>query len=338
MPPHPRRVAPLVLGTALATILLVAPVAAQDETQPPEGSLPPAACDVLTADEVSDAFGEALTLVDGSGASCQFDSDIAAGRALFVFTNLDEGDIDSLRPLLCEEDPSVSPAPSSPPCTDLAIAGKPAMFSEAFGLLLHVESDAGHTFWVQLVGDPIEGVDARTAMAAVAELALPRIGVMPASTAGPTEPSAPLEQDEELEALYPAEIAGSALTVETRRGESALVDTEPDIRQLMLDALAAQGRSVGDLSIGFGTTDDGAIQIVTLRVRGTDIRPFVADLLGAFIDGPAPSMTPEGVAPGKDVSSITQDGQQVYVYPRDDVLWLVAADGAALVETFTLLP
>ncbi len=53
------------------------------------------------------------------------------------------------------------------------------MFSDAFGLLLHVESDAEHTFWVQLVGDPIEGVDARTAMAAIAELAVPRLGSVP---------------------------------------------------------------------------------------------------------------------------------------------------------------
>jgi hypothetical protein len=326
------------LGLALATALLAAPVAAQDETLPPEGSLPPAACDVLTAEEVSTAFGETLTLAGGSGAECQFDSDIAAGRTLFVFTNLDEGDIDSLRPLLCEEDPSVSPAPSAPPCTDLSVAGKPAMFSDAFGLLLHVESDAEHTFWVQLVGDPIQGVDARTAMAAIAELAVPRLGSVPVASVGPTETEAALERDDELAALYPTDIAGSALTVETRRGESALVDTEPDIRQLMVDALTAQGRSIEDLSIGFGASDDGAVQIVALRVRGADIRPFVADLLGAFINGPVPSMTPQGVAAGKDVSSITQDGQQVYVYPRDDVLWLVAADGAPLAETFARLP
>jgi hypothetical protein len=336
MRPDPRRLTGLVLGVALATATIAAPSLAQDESPAPDGSLAPAVCDVLTADEVSAAFGEPLTLSSGDGITCEFDSDIAGGRSLFVFTNLDDGDIESLRSLLCESDPGASPAPSEAPCKDLTVASHPAMLSDAFGLILHVQPDPAHTFWVQLVGDPIEGVDAETAMVAIAELAVPRLGNLPAPTAQPSE--AALETDTELEALFPTDIAGSSMTVQSAHGESALVNTDEDLKQLVLDALSAHGKTVEDLSIAFGTTDDGAVQVIAMRVRGADIQPFTQDLIGAFIDGPVPSMTPEGVAAGKDVSSFTQDGQQIFVYPKGEILWMVAADGAALIETFARLP
>jgi hypothetical protein len=327
------------LGVALATTVLAAPVAAQDETAPPDESLAPAVCDILTAEDVSAALGETLTLADGTGIACQFDADYEALRFLSLFTSLTEDTSrEDLVGFLCSA--SETPAPSAVPCGQEVPVGSStgSYFPDAFGSMLYLDIGNGDLLAMQLVGEPLEGVDKLEALTTLGALALPRVGDVPAPTSEPTETAAALERDDELAALFPADIAGSPLTIETRRGESALVDTEADIKQLMLDALAAQGKSVEDLSIGFGFSDDGSVQIIALRIRGADVRPAVGSLLGAFTNGPVPSMTPQGVAAGKDVSSITQDGEQVYVYPKDDILWLVVADDAPLIETFARLP
>ncbi|MET0772069.1 MAG: hypothetical protein ABWZ82_03210 [Candidatus Limnocylindrales bacterium] len=335
MRPDMRRVAPLMLGVALATTILAAPVAAQDETFPPEESLPPPVCDILTADEVSAALGETLTLAYGESTWCQFEA--APERILGLYTSIAEGVTrQEMIEVLCSAPESPAPGASVAPCgLEVPVGTSTGSYiSDSFGGRLFVDVENGDPLDLQLVGELAEGVDKLAAMTALGALALPRLGALPDPTAEPTE--AAVEQDGELAALFPADVAGSALTVETRRGESALVDSEPGIREVMLAALAAQGASIEDLSIGYGFGDTA--QIIALRVRGADIRPYVQDLLGAFISGPVPSMTPQGVAPGKDVSSITADGQQVFVYPKDDVLWLVVADGAALIESFAELP
>jgi hypothetical protein len=329
----------MLLGVALATATIAAPALAQDESLPPDASLEPASCAILTADEVSAALDETVTLMAGSGTNCQFDADYAAGRFMSLFTSLAEdtttADIVSF---LCSG-ASPDPTSSAAPCGSEVPVGSSvgAYIPDSFGTMLYVDIGDGDLLAIQLVGDPVEGVDRLAALTDIGALALPRVADVP-QPVETDEPSASVLPDPDLAALFPTDIAGSPITVQTVRGSSILSSDDADTLQAITDALTAHGKTIDDLSAGFGGTDDGSVQIVALRVQGTDVRPFAQDLIAAFIEGPAPSMTPQGVAAGKDVSSITQDGQQVYVYPKDDVLWLVVADGAALAETFARLP
>ncbi len=134
----PRRLTIVLLGVALAATVASSPVAAQDE---PEGSPPPAICDVLTAEEVSAALGETLTLVDGSGADCQFDADYAQMRFLSLFLSVAaDTSTDQIVSFLC---PSGTPAPgeSSAPCgVTVPVGGSEgAYIPQGFGTMLYID-------------------------------------------------------------------------------------------------------------------------------------------------------------------------------------------------------
>jgi hypothetical protein len=348
MRPDPRRLASLSLGVALATTLLAAPALAQDETMLPEESLPPASCDVLTADEVSAAFGETLTLVDGSGASCQFDADYAAMRFMSLFVSIAEDTSrDEMVGFLCSSMESPAPAASALPCvTEVPVGSSTGSYiPEGFGTMLYADIGNGDLLSLQLVGDPAEGVDKRTALTALGALALPRISALPrpVETAGPPEPT--FLPDEELEAKFPTEIGGTELTIDSMRGTDALVGT--DVPQAVLDALAAQGKTLDDVSIASAYSFDAEtmdlLVITALRVRGADISAMADAFVSVFNGDEAPAEVAQARISGKDVTVVrptadSTDDQLQYVYPSGDVLWVVAAAEPALSEVFSKLP
>ena len=343
---HPHRLTPLVLGVALAAAL-AAPVAAQDESPEPEGSFPPANCDILTVDEASAALGEALTLVGGTSSDCQFDADYESMRFMSLFTSISEGATrDEMVGFLCSAPASPEAgATAAPPCYTEVPVGTTmgTYFPDSFGSMLYIDLGDGNLLVMQLVGDPVEGVDKLTALTALGELAVPRIAGLPAETTGPSEPSIPPDTD--LEALFPSTIGDISLTIESQRGSEALADSE--IPQSVLDALATQGKTLDDMSIASGSAFDPdtntLVFIYAIKVAGADMTALADDFLAVFNDeAPPAEQTPSQVG-GKDVIVVrptadSTDDQLQYIYPKDDVLWVVSAVEPALSEALSKLP
>ncbi len=82
-----RRLTSMLLG---ATLLLVsiAPAAAQDPSAP---SVPSPMCALLTADEVSTALGEVLTVTTSDDSGCDYQADFSAGGLLSLSSRRDTG-------------------------------------------------------------------------------------------------------------------------------------------------------------------------------------------------------------------------------------------------------
>lgn len=347
MRPDPRRLTQLLLGFALATGVLAAPVAAQDETIAPEASSAPPDCAILTAEEASGALGEQLVLEQGEGANCQFDADYTAGRFMSLFTSVAEDTTtEDLVTFLC---PTASPAPggSAAPCGVEVPVGDSvgSYFPEGFGTMLYVDLGDGDLLGVQLVGDPIEGVDKLAALTQLGALALPRMAGLPqpVETAGPPEPT--FLPDAELEALFPTEIGGQALEVDSYQGAEALADT--DIPDAILDAMAAQGKTLDDVSVAqgysFDTGTSALVMITALRVRGADMSAMVDAFVDALGEDGAPVERTTTQVSGKDVIVVrptagSTDDRLQYVRPSGDVLWMVSATEPALSEVFSKLP
>jgi hypothetical protein len=343
-----RRLTSMLLGVAVATTVAAGPVAAQDETLPPDVSFPPASCDVLTADEVSTALGEPLTLVDGSGADCQFDADYAAMRFLSLFLSVTEDTTtDEIVGFLCA---SGTPAPgeSRAPCgVEVPVGDSVGAYIPGGGLgtMLYVDLGDGDLLALQLVGDPVEGIDKLAALQGLGALSLPRIAALPepVETEGPPEPT--FIPDTELEALFPTEIGGTPLTIESMQGTSAF--TDEDVPQAVLDALASQGKTLDDLSVATAYSFDaetmGILVITAFRVRGADMTAM-ADAFVAVLNGEEPpaEQTPAQVG-GKAVTVLrpttdSADDELQYIYPKGEVLWVVGATEPALSEVFSKLP
>lgn len=347
MRPDLRRLAPVPLGLVMAAIAFAAPAAAQDETTPPDGSIAPAACAILSTDEVSAALGETLTLEEGDGANCQFDADYEAARFMSLFTSVAEDTtIADVVSFLC---PSGSPAPdaSAEPCSaDVPVGSSTGVYiPEGFGTMLYVDAGNGDLLAIQLVGEPLETVDKFAALAELGALALPRMAGIPqpVETEGPAEPT--YTPDTELEALFPSDIGGRALDIDSYKGTEAFADT--DVPQGVLDALAAQGKTLDDVSIATGYSFDAntmeLLMITAIQVQGADISAMADALVQAFNeDEPPAEQTPAQVS-GKDVTVLrptaeSTDDELQYVYPKGDVLWVVAAQEPALSEVFSKLP
>ncbi len=338
MPTHLRR-ATLLVGASFAIAALTSGgVLAQEPSDPAEPAFSPepvAPCGVLTAEEVSKALGETFTLVSGDPTDCSFDGDYESGRYISLYTDLSSGTTAEIAELMCTFSAS-SPLPggSAAPCAiDLQVAGMTAVYlPESMGTLLYIEVGGDGLFNLQLVGETTEGVDKQGALVSIAELAIPRLGQLPVGTPQPEES---FTTDAALEALFPSEIAGMSMNVDTRVGTDAEIDPDDPTQQAFLAALESQGKSIDDLSIGFGT--NGSVVIVAIQVRGADISAFVPDLMGAFLGGEEMAQTPVQVA-GKDVTEAAVNGQVSYVYPHGDVLWLVNAEEPALTEVFQKLP
>lgn len=345
MRPDPRRLPSLLLGLALAAGALAAPVAAQDETAPPDESAAPADCAILTADEVSTAFGEPLTLEDGDGAACQFDADYAAGRFMSLFTSVAEDTSASdVVTFLCS---NASPAPdeSVAPCgVEVPVGDTTATYiPEGFGTMLYVDLGNGDLLAVQLVGDPKEGVDKLATLSQLAALTLPRIAGLPqpVETEGPAEPT--FVPDTALEALFPTEIAGQPLEIDSYSGAEAF----SDVPEAFLDALATQGKSLDDVSVAqaysFDADTSDLLMIIALQVDGADMSAMADAFLSVLNDGEAPAEQTVTQIGGKDVTMVrptadSTDDELQYAYPSGDVLWVVSATEPALSEVFSKLP
>ena len=185
-----------------------------------------------------------------------------------------------------------------------------------------------------------DSLDVPAAVRSVTEAALGRIDSIELPVEPTPEPEPSFFGDAELQALMPTTVGGEPIESQTASGQdlAAQIDPEdPDSQaefQALVDALASKGKTLDDLSVGFAFyfTEDTGGGVTAVRVRGLDINNFVVDLLPLLLtDFDDPQQTPGQVA-GRDVTIVTDgpdgpDAERQYVYPRGEILWVVAAEG-----------
>lgn len=327
-----RSAAHLVIALTIGLLAAAAPVLAQD---PAESAAPPSViCGVLTLDEIAAAFGDDLPVTSSDAGSCTWASYATGGNGALSLT-LAPGTLDDLRS-------------AYPDATDEEIAGVPVLVGSD-GTFLFAEASGGVLSVFAFVFD--DSVDVPAAVRTVTEAALGRIGSVELPPTPTQQPQPSFMGDAELQALMPTTVGGQPLESQTFSGQdlAAQIDPEdPDDQaefQTLVDALAAQGRTLDDLSAGFAyySSEDSSGGLTAVRVRGLDIDAFVDDLLPLLVTGlDDPQRTPGQVA-GRDVTIVTDgpdgpDASRQYVYPKGEILWVVVAEEPALTELFDQLP
>lgn len=162
----------------------------------------------------------------------------------------------------------------------------------------------------------------------VAEAVVERV---PPGFANPT-PEATPTGDTDLASLFPTQLRGAPVTVQTLAGEdvaAAVGDPEG-----LATVVAAQGRTMDDLSIGLANlfnANDRSGSIIAIRLRGTDAASVGIPLLLALQGIPAMPIDQTAVSiAGKDVLELAIPGRDpavpAYLWTSGDVAWFVVAD------------
>jgi hypothetical protein len=141
--------------------------------------------------------------------------------------------------------------------------------------------------------------------------------------------------DAELEAKFPKELGGEAITVLSMNGTNFLGsgmsgdEIGPILTQL--------GKSPSDLSVAVGGTMN--IQVIAFRIKGVPAEQFLNAYTSAAPQG---AVITDASFGGKSVKKVVATGQEgVYLYLKDDVIWTVGGSGltdALLNEAFSKLP
>lgn len=166
--------------------------------------------------------------------------------------------------------------------------------------------------------------------------AAPRSSPAPQSSPAPLPvPSA--QTDPDLEALMPQSVAGQPLAIESRKGLAIFEGSDPTAIQSLVDGLAAQGKTLADVSIAIAHDPDYTIAITALRVPGVAAATLIGPVLGM---APAEEQIQQvpGVVAGKDVTVVTDSTGVQQLYAAGDILWIVRAVDPALTEILTALP
>jgi hypothetical protein len=164
----------------------------------------------------------------------------------------------------------------------------------------------------------------------------------PPSSPAPSSANVPLpvpsaQTDPDLEALMPQSIDGRSLTIESRKGPDIFAGSDPATIRSLVDGLAAQGKTLADLSIAIAHDADYTIAITALRVPGVDAATLIGPVLGMAPPEEQIQQVP-GVVAGKDVTVVTDSTGVQQLYPAGDILWIVRAVDPALTEIVTALP
>jgi hypothetical protein len=156
------------------------------------------------------------------------------------------------------------------------------------------------------------------------------------SQAAPTFalPSFSFTADAALEAMFPKEVGGMPLTVQSMAGADFMrlgggASMGPALQQL--------GKTADDLSVAFGGTADGSLIVFAFRIKGVNAEAF----LGAFTASAQGATITNATLGGKSVKKVLNTGQTVYLYLHQDMIWTVggtAPTDAVLNEVFSKLP
>jgi hypothetical protein len=144
--------------------------------------------------------------------------------------------------------------------------------------------------------------------------------------------------DEELEAMFPADIAGEPLTVVSIAG-TELPQTLGG--QQLMDVLEALHKTPADLSVAFTGTSNVTIQ--AFRVKGVPATKILPAIVAVYQQGSG-SISSQATFAGKSVTKFTPTSGSdpaVYLYLAGDTVFTVGganATDALLTEVFSKLP
>jgi hypothetical protein len=297
----------LILASLLALAIIGSPVTSAQTTGE-------AFCAALTAEEVGAALGTDVTATPDE-ESCSWSASDAT-TFTFLDARWDSSSLDELRSLWTGGIP-------------LTIAGHEAYFVSDYGQL-YVQLDQG-VLALQLTTST--EVDQNAVLEQLAGLIVPRAGTLPAPPT-PEPARTPAHADTELEALFPQSVGGQALTIESQKGsETFSSDTEGG--EELLAQLAADGKTLDDLSVATGYSADFQSIIYAIKVEGVDAARYAPLLIATLEDDTEQA---PGQVSGKDVTVLTSPSGSQYLYPHNDVIWVVSAPEPGLSEIFTALP
>jgi hypothetical protein len=196
-----------------------------------------------------------------------------------------------------------------------------------------------YVFFVYPKDDVAWGVAAEEPLLTEAFASLPGAPVPPVLPEPTPAPTPDISTPEGyLLSLLPATVGGEEVVSVVYMGKEALTaDSQKAFRATLKD----QGKTMDDVSIAAAYTPNGT-QIQGFRIAGGDAAPLEPVLLKFMKDtgqvDKKATPTPAQVA-AKAVSRVKTSAGDAYLYPKDDVLWLVmAANEADLTEVFTALP
>ena len=219
------------------------------------------------------------------------------------------------------------------PGKDVTVGGRPGWLAVDLGALL-IQLDNG----VIVLSVPIVDTGTEDVEATFLQLG-ERLVARAASLVGPPTPE-PIDAqpeshaDPDLEALFPSTVDDQPLITQSMSGEILLMGGEEALQPLT-DALAAQGLTISDVSIGSASSADFATGIQAIRVKGGDASALAPILVEQVAQGAVPS---EGEVAGKPVTVLTTSAGTQYIYASGEVVWLVAASEPALSEIIAALP
>jgi hypothetical protein len=143
-----------------------------------------------------------------------------------------------------------------------------------------------------------------------------------------------------LRSLMPASIGGQPLRVQSG-GAGWIATFDRKTAKWAQTELKKSGKTLEDLSsmVGF---DGGGTNIIAMRVPDVDVTPLVDLIVGSYRSmgaiGKKTKAQPIEIV-GRSAFSLKAQGQTVYMYPKDDVLWMVQVpDEGTLQEVFAALP
>ena len=131
--------------------------------------------------------------------------------------------------------------------------------------------------------------------------------------------------DEELEAMFPTDIGGQPLTVQSMSGADFMAFGGSST---MGPALEQLGKTPADMSVAFGGTTDGSIVVFAFRIKGVNADQFMNVFTSTSGTMTGTTITDASLG-GKSVKKVTTPGQTVYLYTHGDVIWTVGGTGSA---------
>lgn len=208
----------------------------------------------------------------------------------------------------------------------VSVGGRPGWFTSELGPgLLYVELDQG---LLALTAETAERIDPKAALTSLAKMVVSRSeSLVPAPAPTPTP-----VRSEGLEGLFPDSVGGQPLSVSSQVGEEAVAIFP--FGAALVDAVSTQGGDPSRLALALAFSGDFESSIAAFGLDGVD----GASVLPAVLQAYEGSQTATDLA-GKGVTEVRVKGSEtVYVYAKDDVIWMVQAKKAAAEEILAALP
>jgi hypothetical protein len=224
------------------------------------------------------------------------------------------------------------------PGEDVTVGGRPAWLALDQGTIL-IELDGGVVV-LNVALTTEEPEDSRATIMQLGETLVSRAASLGGPAAaepideGSAEDVASSHADPELEALFPTSVGGQELEITSMPPDDI---SGAEGAEEIEAALAAQGRSLADVTAGSAFAPDFSSYIFAIRVKGGDAIALLEPLAAQQAELMDAEMSTSEVA-GKPVTVLAGASGTQYVYANGEVLWLVFATEPALSEIMAALP